>query len=156
MKTLAIALVATVALAAASAASAQTAPAGSDYSGQLPWQPRDANERLVRLQAANSVVANRYRDRPGMGVGGSGYGAGGSLGSAQGFANYFSVTNNVSCSGEGGAIVTCTGGTNTVTGSTQTTTDSTISAKNEITGNTITNTQNGSNTVTGDVLNGPN
>lgn len=139
------------------AALAQTAgPAGSDYSAQQPWTPRDANERLVRLQAAQSVVANRYRDRPGYGVGGSGFGSGSGLGTAQGFANYFSVTNNVSCSGEGGAIVTCTGGTNTVTGSTQTTTDSTISAKNEITGNTVTNTQNGSNTVTGDVLNGPN
>ena len=138
-------------------ASAQTtSPAGADYSGQLPWQPRDANERLVRLQAAQSVVANRYRDRPGFGVGGSGYGSGAGLGTAQGFANYFSVTNNVSCSGEGGAIVTCTGGTNTVDGTSQTTTGSTIDATNNIRDNEINHTQNGSNTVTGDVLNGPN
>lgn len=150
MKQLLTAAIAAATVALAGPALAQDAPAGSDYSAQAPWQPRSASERLVALQAAQSVVANR-NGRFAGGVGG-GWGGGPGLGTAQGFGNYFSVTNNVTCSGEGGAIVTCTGGTNTVDGTTQTN-NGNITSRNNITGNTV-NTTNTGNSGTGNVING--
>lgn len=149
-KLLLVAIVAAIA-SPGSAALAQNAPAGSDYSGQAPWQPRTASDRLVALQTAQSIVANR-NGRFAGGVGG-GWGGASGLGTAQGFGNYFSVTNNVSCSGEGGAIVTCTGGTNTVSGTNQTNSGN-QTATNDIRDNTVTTTNTG-NSTTGDVINGP-
>lgn len=161
MKALLNVAIAAATVALGSNAVAQDAP-GSAYTGSVPWQFRDASDRLVRQQTANSVLANRaFGADAAAGWGASGFGGpGGPNTNSNAINNYFNVTNNVTCSSNGGAVgspVTCTGGTNDVRDVTQTTTDSSADASNNLTGNTITNTTTGNSSVTGgrDVVGSP-
>lgn len=132
---------ASLVIAVGTSALAQSRGVG-DYQGTTPAQFRDPNDRIARLATVDRMMAKKNDNAAAYAWGGGGFG--GSGGSAQSFANYTSVTNNVTCStgaGSVGSPLSCTGGSNTVT-SDQTTSGSTVSSDTTITGNTTTNTGN--------------
>lgn len=140
-----------VALAAASltlvAAASASAQSANNYAGTPPWAFRSDNERIARTNQTNTIEAVRRNGGASAFGGSGGQGGAGWGANSTAVSNYFSVTNNVSCYSAGGAVgspVTCTGGTNTVSGTNQTTTDSSTSSSVNLTGNTISTTQNGS------------
>lgn len=130
----------------ASSVSAQTLP--GDYQGTVPWQFRDANDRVARLATAQTQEAVR-RGLVSGGAAGSGGFAGTPFGSSTTIGNYnqVQVINNCYSTGAG-SPVTCSG-TASSAGTTQSNNGSTLTSDTNVSDNNI-RTRNVTNNNGGD------
>lgn len=119
------------------------------------WQFRSPAERSVAASVAALIEAReeaeRQRANGGFSSGGSGGGGGGASGTAATTNNYFQyvdqsqTTNNCSSSGGVGSPISCGGGSTSLSGVSQVSSGNTNSARNELTGNTVTFSGNTTN-----------
>lgn len=139
---------AALALLAGTAAAAQDRNIGEDSA----WRFQTPGDRTARQNGLTLYELNRngYFDQIRQGNLGALAGAGGLLGATSGnvnnqftFIDQSTTTNNCSSSGSGvGSTLTCGRGDNTVSGTSQTSSGNTNTSRTDVTGNTVTNRDN--------------